>query len=336
MRINSILKNSTFRSGIDEKPPLKPLPAAIGYAAVYIILLSIYIWLSDTLAADVSATVEELKRIELIKGLLFVLATGIGLFLCSFMTFREIERKYHILISQNKSLVSSERVVLAGIFSSSLCHDINNIMAIIVGNAELLELSENIDEKERENINQILAASKNLTDLTTRMMAAGNGHIPGEKKPVDICQVILDTIEFAKIHKKIKNCRLQHDLPPTLTVEMNAALFSRALMNLILNAAEASDGPVQICVKILQNDDSVTVEVHDSGGGVPKDIREKIFEPFYTSKTDGNGLGLLSLKICAEHHNGTVQLKNSYLGGVCFCLTLPLNREKAQPEPPAP
>ena len=94
-------------------------------------------------------------------------------------------------------------------------------------------------------------------------------------------------------------------------------------MNLILNSAEATNHSGEILIKLQENNDTVLLEVHDNGPGVPKDIIEKIFNPFFTTKEKGNGLGLLSLRIFAEQHNASIDIKGSDLGGACFLISLP-------------
>ena len=75
----------------------------------------------------------------------------------------------------------------------------------------------------------------------------------------------------------------------------------------------------------------MTVEVHDDGPGIPAALREKIMEPFFTTKEDGNGLGLLSLKLCAEQHGARIRIDTSHLGGACFALVSPTDDGSSSP-----
>ena len=333
MKPNRMLNSTRLMGEGVGKSEINPTRTALAVALVYIVVIALYIWISGRVAANYAVTIERLENIELVKGLVFVVFSGAALFIGVLMLLRRIEKKTDIIISQNRSLISSERLVMAGIFSSSVCHDINNIMFSIIGNAEFLRTSARLEAGDREFVDQILSASRSLTSLTHRMMTTGHGYIPGEKAPADISQIVRETIEFAKVHKKIKACRLDYDLPAALVVDLNTPLFSRALMNMILNAAESSDQAVDILVKLIENHDDHTValEVHDSGSGIADEIKEKIFEPFFTSKANGNGLGLLSLKTCAEQHAGHIELKRSELGGTCFRLTIPGNLDGGPP-----
>ena len=98
-------------------------------------------------------------------------------------------------------------------------------------------------------------------------------------------------------------------------------------MNMILNAAEATGVSGAIQVRLRRIGGRAEIEVHDDGPGIDADLEEKIFEPFFTSKANGNGLGLLSLRLCAEQHHGEIRLDRSELGGACLVLSLPLPGE---------
>ncbi|MCF8070696.1 MAG: HAMP domain-containing histidine kinase [Desulfobacterales bacterium] len=333
MKINDFLKNSVFRTGLEEQSHLKPARLTLYITFSYAIAVSFYIWFSGKVALNLSNNIENLAVIELIKGLLFVLATSMVLFFGVYKTLRKIEKKDNIILSQNKSLISTERLVMAGIFSSSVCHDLNNIMSIVLGNVELLEMSKNIDSKDRKSVLQISDSSKKLINLVKRMMDAGKGYIPGKLNYENLSNVICKTIDFAKIHQKVKTCQIQCNIQPNISLHINSILIGRTLMNLILNAADATNKIGKILINLERDHRFVTIDVHDDGPGISEDTQEKIFEPFYTSKIDGNGLGLLSLKLCARQHDATIQVKKSKLGGACFSLSFPLesNKQKAQP-----
>jgi signal transduction histidine kinase len=324
MQIKSFLNNSEFRTGIEEKSSINPLLISGIIGLSYIILISLYIWLSGIYAAEIASSLENLQHIELIKGLLYALVTGLLLFISLYGIFVNLKKKTEIIIARNKSIISSEGLVISGLFSTSLCHDINNILTVIIGNSELLKISDNSDPATKTKyINEILTASQNLKKLSQRMMETGKGHIPDDRNLVDLCLVIKDTISFAKVHNKIKGSILHSELPVELKANLNSHLFSRSLMNLILNAAEATENSGEILVRLIERNGIVTVEVHDNGPGIPDEMKNNIFNPFFTTKKDGNGIGLLSLKIFLDQHNGTVDIRKSELRGACFSISFP-------------
>jgi signal transduction histidine kinase len=109
----------------------------------------------------------------------------------------------------------------------------------------------------------------------------------------------------------------------TCVVRAVESLLARMIFNLILNAAEATGKGGKIEIRLRRAESMVCLEVHDNGPGIPVDMRQKVFDPFYTSKPNGTGLGLLSVRMCAVEHHGTVTVTDSDLGGACFIVTLP-------------
>ncbi|MBN1627406.1 MAG: HAMP domain-containing histidine kinase [Deltaproteobacteria bacterium] len=326
MSINSILKNTVFRTGIEDKSSIRPLFLSVTISLGYIIIVSVYIWLSGVYAGVIASSLENLKHIELIKGLLFALVTGVALFATLFMILLKIKKKDEMIIAQNKSIISSEGFIISGIFASSVSHDINNLLTVILGNSEILANKDHFNPAEKKYIDEILTATLNLSKLAQKMMEAGKGYIPDHKEFVDLPALIEDTINFAKIHNKIKFCNLHHDMPHELEMTLNPLLFSRTLMNLILNSAEATGNSGEILVKLKEQNGTVILEVHDNGPGISEEIKENIFNPLFTTKKDGNGLGLLSLKIFEDQHKGAIDIKGSDLGGACISISFPKNQ----------
>jgi len=323
MQIESFLNNSEFRTGIEEKSSITPFFTSSIIGLIYIILISFYIWFSGKYAAEIASSQENLHYIELIKGLLFAIVTGLLLFISLYVIFVKLKKRDEIIIAQNKSIISSEGLVISGLFSSSVYHDINNMLTVILGHSQLLKISDELPPKEKKYVDDILTAAQNLKNLSKKMMDAAKGHISDKKDLVDLTVIIKDTISFAKIHSKIKGCELHSELPPGLESRINSMLFGRALMNLILNAADATCNSGEILIKLNEDSKMVTLEVNDNGPGIPHEIKDNILSPFFTTKKDGNGLGLLSLKIFLDQHNGSIDIRKSELGGACFSISFP-------------
>jgi signal transduction histidine kinase len=229
MSIKAFLNNSEFRTGIDDKSFIRPISFSLTIGLSYIILISLYIWLSGKYAAQIASSLKNLEQMELIKGLVFAVVTGSCLFISLLLIFLKIKKKDEIIIAQNKSIISSEGLVLSGLFSSSISHDIRNLLTIIIGNSELLMLSGHLTPVENKYVNEIKLATQNLNNLSQRLMDASKGRITDDKEITDLSLVIKDTINFANVHNKIKPCTLHHELPEELEMNLNPLLFSRTL-----------------------------------------------------------------------------------------------------------
>ncbi|BBO67823.1 hypothetical protein DSCA_17530 [Desulfosarcina alkanivorans] len=130
MNTDQSLINTRFREGVEDRSVLKPFRSAMVVSLTYVVLLFLYIYISGKIALQVSASAEILRQIELLKGFVFAVVTGTLLFLCIFTTAKKISKQDDLIIAQNKSITVSERLVMAGLFSSSVYHDINNIMVV--------------------------------------------------------------------------------------------------------------------------------------------------------------------------------------------------------------
>lgn len=320
---NDNIYNSVFITGVQEKSHVKPLKISSILVILYIVFFSLYIWLSGKYAADMSNSVSYLEHIELVKGVAFVSFTGSIFFVISFLTLRKIEKMDTQIIAQKKALILTEQVSIVGIFASSVCHDINNLMSVIIGNLEVLQNNSALHHKDKEYINNAMTATDRLTLMVTRLLKLGREKTPGTFKEINLSALIKETLDFTSSHKKAKNCRITASVPEKLFIKANSTMISRMLLNLIINAAEATDEKGNIEVKVEDQADKIVIEVHDNGPGIPKEMRESIFNAFFTTKDYGNGLGLLSVKVCADTHKGTVEVADSYLGGTCFRITFP-------------
>ena len=116
----------------------------------------------------------------------------------------------------------------------------------------------------------------------------------------------------------------------TVLVEVHMHPIRQALLNLLRNAAQAQDGEGRVHVRVLPSDSQVHIDVQDEGPGVPASSKDRIFEPFYTTKTAGTGLGLAYVRRVVEACGGTVTLLDTKRGAT-FRLSL-VRSEAAEPE----
>ena len=98
------------------------------------------------------------------------------------------------------------------------------------------------------------------------------------------------------------------------------------MLNLMVNAAEATDRNGRILVKLFEDAGTVRLEVHDDGPGIPEESRGPVSEPFFTTKEDGTGLGLFSFKYCAEAHGGSIGIDTSDLDEALIYMVFPKTR----------
>ena len=207
-----------------------------------------------------------------------------------------------------------------------LIHDMKNQMAPFL----FLDMigKEIEDESMTRMINVMKSGRDNLSEMMAEALAnAKRLHRPRNVDSGYLAEVIEEVKEAeVKTHpdlsERIINFDINHDTPPIGFCRLE---IRRVLVNLILNAAQASQDGDQVDVVLDGNNDDVVVYVKDRGTGVPAEDREKIFDSLFTTREDGNGLGLASCRqIIEDFHQGTLSLDDREGGGTVFTFTLPL------------
>ncbi len=249
-------------------------------------------------------------------------------------------------ISQRRMLETqlrqAQQMESIGRLAAGIAHDFNNLLAAVLGHASFMRLHLTSDSALQPNLDGIEQASKRAADLCKQMLAyAGQGSYSIEE--LDANLLISDTVGLLKISisKKIAFNLIRS--PQPALVKADVAQIQQVLMNLVLNAAEAiGEGPGSIAIRtsrirpsaseladaILQTGEPSTeyvqIEVIDSGSGMSKETQEKIFEPFFSTKFTGRGLGLSAVLGIVKAHRGVLKITSQLGEGTTFKILLPL------------
>jgi len=302
---------------------VRPHGTAAVLAILYATLGAFYILTSSHVAAVAAESVEHMERLERVKGVAFVLGTGVLFYVVALVLLSRVRRQQDLLIVQRDSLVASEHRALAGLFAASVAHDINNVMMVARGNAELLAEPLAGVETKQKAADAMRRAFIDLAALSQRLMTLGREKLHGASSERDLIAVVERAVQLASRHDRVRRCTVATKFGANVMLPMDEVLIDRMLLNLILNAADATRGFGRIEVRLTSDAESASIEVHDNGPGIPDDAKDAIFEAFYTSKPDGLGLGLVSVKVCADAHHGSVEVFRSDLGGAAFRVRLP-------------
>lgn len=145
---------------------------------------------------------------------------------------------------------------------------------------------------------------------------------PHQPKVCELADLLLPLSELVNAHARTQGVRVEIASPPPDKVWLDRESVQRALLNLARNGIQAARNKVRVQT-LVEPDGTLILEVEDDGAGVPKDHREKIFAPFFTTKQKGTGLGLALVRQTARAHGGRVTVDDSGLGGARFVLRLP-------------
>ncbi len=222
-------------------------------------------------------------------------------------------------------LIQAERLATAGKMSASFAHEIRNPLSSMRMLAQMLmQKPEMSVEKHQQSLRYILEEIERIDTIVKGLMdfARPTALNLTQQPLAPTLQAVLALMEANLAHHQIQ---LVLDLSPeTPEVQFDSDKLKQAFMNAVLNAIEAMPQGGELKVSTLTEDNSVCIKVVDTGIGIPEEDLEHIFEPFFTRKTRGTGLGLANVKRIFEEHGGKVEIESAPDKGTEVSLWLPL------------
>lgn len=219
-------------------------------------------------------------------------------------------------------LLIEEKLAAVGRFSSAIAHEIRNPVAMI-SSALTTAFSHEVDSNERQEMFQIAAKeAQRLENLTTDFLAYARPRQPA-KQLGDISDSVAYVADICRPRAAERAVTIDASAPEGLHADIDSGQVQQALLNLAMNAIEASaaGGVVRLCGK--QDRGVIRVNIENGNGPIPRDAVERIFEPFFTTKLAGTGLGLAIARNIARGHGGELVLSRNQADAVQFSLTFP-------------
>ena len=303
---------------------IRPLRQAVEPALLYILLCIPYILYSGRLAARAASTPEQLQLIETIKGVAFILVTGVFFGLISYVRWTRIRRQQETIALQEKSLLQAEGRLVAAMSAATVAHDVNNLLMSLYGLVEGLRGREGHDSGLRTMREQIEVFIEKLTHLAKRLTLAAGRAMPEQAEAVELRGALHELVFVVQKHPDARFCSLATPELTPLTLVLHRALFEEAVMNLLINAAQAAGPSGHIELRLTTEPGAAVLAVHDSGPGVPDELVSDIFEPCFTTKPHGTGIGLLAVRAFAASCGAELSVGRSPLGGALFQLRIPI------------
>ncbi|GAB4527157.1 MAG: hypothetical protein Fur0018_12700 [Anaerolineales bacterium] len=233
-------------------------------------------------------------------------------------------RSYVRQVEESRNLlVQAEKMATAGRLTASIAHEVNNPLQ---GMRNCLHLATRPELTPQERQEYLQLAQEELDRLMKTVQRMLDFYRPDaiERKPTDLHDVIDRVVRLLRSEMKQRNIELrlvlQEDLPSPWVVRDQ---IQQVVLNLALNAIEAMPQGGTLCIETRYNQDAVILQVADSGPGIPSEVRTQIFEPFFSTKEHGSGLGLTVCDGIITAHGGRLELVDRPAWGACFQITLP-------------
>ncbi len=259
---------------------------------------------------------------------------------------KQLQLLYDELKQTESQLIQSEKMASLGQLVAGIAHELNNPIGFIYGNMK--QLRSYIDRVE-SFLQKNAKGEKSLAGILPDLNGLIEDTLKGSQAVKELVENLrtfshLDQAERkpADIHPGIETClmilrpeikdriRIETSLETTRQVECNAGQLNQVFLNIILNAAQAIPDLGTIFIRTRDRGDTVVIEIEDTGSGIPEEIQDKIFDPFYTTKEVGHGMGLgLSISYSIiQNHGGKIEVESRKGKGSLFRITLPVKSKQ--------
>ncbi|MFW5862299.1 MAG: PAS domain-containing protein [Spirochaetota bacterium] len=243
-----------------------------------------------------------------------------------------------------EQLFQAQKMDSLGRLAGGIAHDLNNLLTPILGYAELLQNKTDMNPSHNNDLHQIQEAALRARELTQQLLAFGRKQVL-EIKTFDLSEIVRD---YDKILRRTIRENIQIELETyqhPVPVRSDMAKIGQIIVNLAINAQDAmpDGGKLKILTSRmrvnsknpvlsheLEEGDYALLQVSDTGKGIDRDTLKYIFEPFYTTKKIGTGLGLSTVYGIVKQHGGTIKVESIPGKGTTFTVYLPISTHPAQ------
>ncbi len=254
---------------------------------------------------------------------------------------KEIAERDELVKQRTKEVVRSEQLAAVGCMAASVAHEINNPLTAVAWAAESLEsrvhdiIQEDDarpDDEHNEEIDVLrdylrtiqdeAFRCKGITDQLLDFSRVGDT----EKHDADLCELVQDVIGMVQHLSRYRNKNIDFDCEEEVIVSVNSQEIKQVVLNLITNALDSVDPGGQVNIRLCENTDGAELTIEDNGCGMTEEVMQQLFEPFFTTRRNGQGTGLglsITYRIVQEHGGDLVPSSDGPGCGARFLLTLP-------------
>ena len=236
----------------------------------------------------------------------------------------KLEKHIVELGNAQKMLIQSEKLASLGKLIAEIAHEVNNPLMIISGNAQISLMQKSVSDDVKKNLNIVIEECQRAKTIIQRLLKFSKPS-KGEVRLVDINKSLEAVLGISEHFLKLSNVEIKREYQDALPlVPMDEQLIQEVFMNLMNNAKDAmAQGGVMTIATSLEGE-RVRIDFKDTGSGMPEEVKQKIYEPFFTTKEKGTGLGLLICYGIVKAHNGELRFESQVNQGTTVTILLPL------------
>lgn len=224
-------------------------------------------------------------------------------------------------------LQQTERLKALGTLAAGIAHEIRNPLATINFNTQMLQRELNLDSAQQQMFEDVFQQIKKIDRIVQQVLSFAKPREP-QFLPYHINDIVSYCHDLAKAHLRKTNTEVLFDLSvelPMLVVDFNQV--SQVIINLMINAIEAmpEGGVLSIRTRFQEEPEAIVLEVVDTGQGILEEDRDRIFDPFFTRKSEGTGLGLSISRQILEKHGAFIEMDSQVGEGTTFRIIFPFS-----------
>ena len=238
-----------------------------------------------------------------------------------------------------EQLLRARKLESLGVMAGGIAHDFNNFLTVVQGNIEMAKLQLPPDEPVQAILDQTASACQRATFLSSQLLTFAKGGAP-VRRLVSIADLVMEAVHLARAGAQTSiDVNIAEDLQ---CAEVDPGQIGQVLHNILLNARQAmpEGGIIEVHAANLVVADApgagrrVRISIRDYGCGIAADVLPRIFDPYFTTKTGGSGLGLATAYAIVAKHGGNLSVESEPGNGTRFTIDLPASQERPSPQAP--
>jgi two-component system NtrC family sensor kinase len=236
---------------------------------------------------------------------------------------RKVEKRTAELKAVQAHLIQSEKMASVGKLAAGVAHEINNPLTCVLTNSSLILEDLPPDDPRREDLQAVVNETLRCRKIVKGLLDFARQTKP-QKQVLSINKTAEDVLMLVRNQASFHNITIQTDLDPELPpVFADADQMRQVVLNIVLNAADAMSQGGELRVCSHSNSNHVELNISDTGPGIPEEIKDRLYEPFFTTKKTGTGLGLSIAYGIIERHHGLLKVESSLCHGTTVTVVLP-------------
>ncbi len=300
----------------------RPRRLALIAALLYFAATSAYIHLSADLVVTLArGDISRIVFYQKIKGTIFMLVTAFTFYFSMRWVSNRTAAFSEELHETRERWLQAESKSASALLASVIAHDVANLLTVLRLNVERVKRSGSTPEA----VAKFEQVTDRLVDLVKRLRGASSSLFEDDPVSFDFSKNVQETLTLMQSHICCERVSIELAQGVShINLRGYPVLVHQLVMNLMINAAEATSRAGHVRFTISQAANGVLLVAEDNGPGIEAPLREKVLNAFFTTKSTGTGLGLTSVRTCVEIHEGTLEIGESKdLGGAKFSITLP-------------